>query len=283
MEYSITDSIDAYILETLIEDIELLKQIMRIITELVYLGIYSRAQKFITFIDKCLHAINKKEIIQKANQHNINELYLKYNECIKLKSIINQSLPQLWCQLAETYQIQSKYTETLKCYQTILTTSCHHAGTLTSYSQFVYEYNKEYIPHAQQLLYEHFTVLCSEFAGLYGEIRPEGRATSTDSGSGGTSIVGGGKESNRDSSTIGRTRRSKRTYTTATSGTDGEDANPLQQNEAERANQQEDDSRAIKRMRGAADLAVAAALPVDDGEVCYDLCIVYCSVCIVCV
>jgi tetratricopeptide (TPR) repeat protein len=162
-----TDSLDAYIVESLCDDLDLLKQLMRTALELVRIGANTRAQKVLTFLETCLHSLSRKQIV---SQHADPALDMSASERALLRSKVERDIPSLWCQLASACETLGRPAQALAAYQAALQINAHHAVSLTEYAHLARtERAPADVAAVRALLQQHIEARIKEFADLKSE------------------------------------------------------------------------------------------------------------------
>jgi len=173
---------DGYGLENLTYDLNMLRQFMRTAVELMAVGISTRAQKLIVFIEKALKCLSAKHIVT----HYKSELYLPTPAVQKLKTVVEKDIPNVWCQLAGAYEATEAHGKALAAYKSSLAICADHAVSLRAYARLTRNEFPAEVAHARALLKAHFDSLVGEFAGLRVQ-QGDGHGASGSGGSGGSS------------------------------------------------------------------------------------------------
>lgn len=156
------DADNDYSLDHLSTDLDLLRQLMRTAIELVAVGMVTRSQKLISFIEESLKAIAGKPLVQSDCVDRTS-----YSpSAITLRAKVDKEIPSLWCQLAGTYESLELPDKALRCYLASLNMCAHHPVSLQKYARLARSDFPGEVKRASQLLQEHFTLLVSEFQTL---------------------------------------------------------------------------------------------------------------------
>jgi hypothetical protein len=161
-EYSPEDSADVYILEALSDDLDLLRQLTRTAVELVNIGVNTRAQKLLTFLDTCLRSIGRKQIVLQSAEAP-SSLGITAAERVTLKGMVTRDIPQLRCQLAASYEALDKPEQAIAAYKSALSICANHAGALMEYARLSRTLFPAEVGAAKELLARHVAVLVREF------------------------------------------------------------------------------------------------------------------------
>lgn len=160
-----TDSIEAYTIEALCDDLDLLRQLTRVALELVRIGANTRAQKVLAFLETCLRSLGRKQIV--LDYVNLPTDLLTAAERAILKAKVERDIPQLWCHLASACETLDKPVQALAAYRSALAINVHHAVSLTEYAQLSRtQQSEEDLAAVKDLLQRHFEALVHEFEGI---------------------------------------------------------------------------------------------------------------------
>ena len=153
---------DNYSLEDLVPDLDALRQFTRTAIELAAVGINTRAQKLIVFVEKALTNLCTKYIVVNYKK----ELHLPSASVARLKTIVERDIPNIWCSLAGLYESMEANEKALKAYKSALLICADHAVSLRAYAHLSRLDFPNEVPHAQALLKAHFDTLVGEFGSL---------------------------------------------------------------------------------------------------------------------
>ena len=153
---------DNYSLEDLVPDLDALRQFTRTAIELAAVGINTRAQKLIVFVEKALTNLCTKYIVVNYKK----ELHLPSASVARLKTIVERDIPNIWCSLAGLYESMEANEKALKAYKSALLICADHAVSLRAYAHLSRLDFPDEVPHAQALLKAHFDTLVGEFGSL---------------------------------------------------------------------------------------------------------------------
>lgn len=151
-----------YILEALSDDVDLLRQLTRTAVELVNIGVNTRAQKLMSFLDTCLRSVGRKQIVLQGAEGS-EALGLTAAERAALKAKVTRDIPQLWCQLAASYEALEKPEQSIAAYKSALAICANHAGALMEYARLARTLFPAEVGAARELLARHVVVLVREF------------------------------------------------------------------------------------------------------------------------
>lgn len=153
---------EVYTQDHLTADLDLLRQLMRTTIELVAVGMVTRSQKLISFVESSLQSIAEKPLVQ-GEQVDRTSYSLS---AIALRAKVDKELPSLWCQLAGTYESLELPDKALRCYQASLTMCANHAVSLREFARLAHADFPGEVPNASELLKAHFEYLVEEFQTL---------------------------------------------------------------------------------------------------------------------
>ncbi len=153
---------DSYSLEDLVPDLDALRQFTRTAIELAAVGINTRAQKLVVFVEKALTTLCTKYIVVNYKK----ELHLPSASVARLKTIVERDIPNIWCSLAGLYETMEAGEKALKAYKSALLICADHAVSLRAYAHLSRMDFPNEVPHAQALLKAHFDALVGEFGSL---------------------------------------------------------------------------------------------------------------------
>lgn len=204
---------DGYGLDNLTYDLNMLRQFMRTAVELMAVGISTRAQKLIVFIEKALTSLSAKRIVT----HYKSELYLPTPAVQKLKTVVEKDIPNVWCQLAGAYEATEAHEKALAAYKSSLGICADHAVSLRAYARLTRSEFPAEVVHARALLKAHFDSLVGEFAGLRVQ-QGDGHAVSGSGGSSSNNLTAAISSAGQESAKKRAPKRKSDASTTAAAG-----------------------------------------------------------------